>query len=96
MRAVNIADLKNNLSRYLNEVRGGAEVLVKDRNKPIARIVPLMAEDGDDSELMELMAAGKARHPQSDDALPKTFWSGGLPKASVDLIGLLREDRDAR
>ena len=96
MRAVNIADLKNNLSRYLNEVRGGAEVLVKDRNKPIARIVPLMAEDDDDAGLMALIAAGKARHPRSDDPLPKAFWSGPLPKASVDLIDLLREDRDAR
>ena len=96
MRAVNIADLKNNLSRYLNEVRGGAEVLGKDRNKPIARIVPLMAEDDDEAELMELIAAGSARLPRNVGPLPKAFWSGPLPKASVDLIDLLREDRDAR
>lgn len=96
MRAVNIADLKNNLSRYLNEVRRGAEVVVKDRNKPFARIVPLAAEEDDAAELMELIAQGNARLPRSDDPLPKSFWSESLPKASVDLMDLLREDRDAR
>ena len=61
MRAVNIADLKNNLSRYLNEVRAGSEVVVKDRNKPIARIVPLTVEGDDEAELLELFADGSAR-----------------------------------
>ena len=96
MRAVNIAELKNNLSRYLNEVRGGAEVVVKDRNKPIARIVPLGAIEHDQAELMELVAAGSARLPQSSNPLPKAFWTAPLPKASVDLTDLLRQDRDAR
>jgi prevent-host-death family protein len=35
-----IADLKNNLSRYLSLVRKGGEIIVLDREKPIARIVP--------------------------------------------------------
>jgi len=96
MRAVNIADLKNNLSRYLNEVRRGGEVVIKDRNNPIARIVPLAAQEDDEAELMELVAAGSAKLPRSDDPLPKAFWSEPLPKTSVDLIDLLREDRDAR
>ena len=95
MRAVNIADLKNNLSRYLNEVRRGAEVVIKDRNKPIARIVPLAADD-DETELMELIAQGSARLPRSVDPFPKAFWSEPMPKASVDLVDILREDRDGR
>jgi antitoxin (DNA-binding transcriptional repressor) of toxin-antitoxin stability system len=33
--------LKNNLSRYLEHVRGGGSVLVLDRDQPIARLVPL-------------------------------------------------------
>src|SRR5262245_56424930 len=41
MKTVNIAELKNRLSLYLNEVRAGHEVLVRDRNTPIARIVPI-------------------------------------------------------
>ena len=85
MRAVNIADLNNNLRGYLDEVLGGAEVLVKDRNKPIARIVPLTAEGGDEAELMELIAAGIARLPRNNDPLPGSFWSDPLPKTRVDL-----------
>lgn len=96
MRSVNIADLKNNLSRYLNEVRRGGEVVIKDRNNPIARIVPLSAHDDEEAELMELVVAGSATPPKSDDPLPKSFWSERLPKASVDLNELVREDRDAR
>src|SRR5437764_983725 len=48
MRTVNIADLKNNLSAYLERVRAGEELLVKDRNRPVAKLVPLMS--GDDPE----------------------------------------------
>jgi prevent-host-death family protein len=95
MRAVNIADLKNNLSRYLNEVRRGAEVVVKDRNKPIARIVPLSADEDYETELMELISHGSARLPRSYDPLPKSFWTEPMPKTSVDLLDLLRKDRDA-
>lgn len=36
----NIATLKNNLSRYLKSVQAGEEVIVLDRETPIARIVP--------------------------------------------------------
>lgn len=76
--------LEEYLSRYLNEVRRGAEILVKDRNKPIARIVPLAAQEDDEAELMELIAAGSARLPKSTDPLPKFFWREALPKTSVD------------
>src|SRR5262245_20633619 len=40
MNNVKIAILKNSLSRYLALVRDGAEVVVLDRETPIARIVP--------------------------------------------------------
>ena len=41
MKRAKIADLKNNLSRYLDHVRGGGSVLILDRDRPIAEIVPL-------------------------------------------------------
>lgn len=43
MQSVNIADLKNNLSRYLARVREGAELTVLDRDTPVARILPFAA-----------------------------------------------------
>ena len=41
MKKAKIAHLKNNLSRYLEHVRGGGSVLVLDRDQPVARLVPL-------------------------------------------------------
>ncbi len=41
MKKAKIAILKNNLSRYLAHVRGGGSVLVLDRDRPVARLVPL-------------------------------------------------------
>jgi len=40
MKRAGIAALKNNLARYLDQVRGGESILVMDRNRPVAQIVP--------------------------------------------------------
>lgn len=37
---VKIAELKSHLSEYLRSVRNGGEIVVKDRETPIVRIVP--------------------------------------------------------
>lgn len=42
MRRVKIAELKDRLSEHLRAVEKGAEVVVTDRDRPIARIVPLL------------------------------------------------------
>ena len=57
MTKAGIADLKNNLSRYLAFVRGGGEVVVFDRETPIARIVPFASH-----------TAGAGRAGAGDDA----------------------------
>ena len=44
MRQAKIANLKNNLSRYLEHVRRGGSVIVLDRDRPVARLVPLPHE----------------------------------------------------
>ena len=44
MATVSISELKANLSRYLREVRRGGEVQVLDRGRPVARLVPTVAE----------------------------------------------------
>ena len=38
--AVRIAEFKNNLSRYLRSAQKGHEFVIKDRETPIARLVP--------------------------------------------------------
>jgi prevent-host-death family protein len=41
MRRVGVAELKDQLSKVLRAAEDGAEVEVTDRNRPIARIVPV-------------------------------------------------------
>lgn len=41
MIRVKIAELKDNLSRHLRAVERGGEVVVTDRDRPIAKIVPM-------------------------------------------------------
>jgi len=61
---VNVAELKNNLSHYLRQVRQGNEITIKDRNRVIARIVPAASSDDYDEELLELAAQGKVKLPE--------------------------------
>lgn len=46
MKSVKIAELKDRLSEHLRAVEQGDEVIVTDRNRPIARIVPLARARG--------------------------------------------------
>ncbi len=64
MQSVNIAELKNNLSQYLRQVREGNEIAVRDRNRVIARIVPAAPRSDYDEDLLELSAQGKIRLPE--------------------------------
>jgi prevent-host-death family protein len=63
MRSVNVAELKNKLSKYLTFARSGEEVVIRDRNLPVAKLVPFSAEDAEEQELA-LVAAGKLRLPK--------------------------------
>lgn len=63
MRSVNVAELKDQLSKYLTFAKGGEEIVIRDRNLPVAKLVPFSAEGADEQEL-KLVAAGKLRLPK--------------------------------
>ncbi len=58
---VGIRDLKNSLSRYIERVRQGEEVIVTDRGRPVARLSSL---DQSSDWLAELVASGAVRPPK--------------------------------
>ena len=66
MKKAGIAALKNNLSRYLDQVKSGETILVMDRNQPVAQIVPLPSAArgvvSDDDRLSRLERKGLIRH----------------------------------
>jgi antitoxin (DNA-binding transcriptional repressor) of toxin-antitoxin stability system len=84
MRTVNIGVLKNQLSAYLQLVRKGEEVVVRDRKRPIARILPFalpLPPEGDhDAEVAYLIATGQARAPKQEMDW-EAFWA--LPRPTV-------------
>lgn len=59
---VGVRDLKNNLSRYLDRVQRGDEIIVTDHGKPVAR---LSAVDEPTDRLAALVASGAVRPPKS-------------------------------
>lgn len=62
-------DLKNNLSRYLDLVAGGTEIIVTERGKPVAKLTSLEQER---DPLQELIDEGLVRPPiRPDRTLPK-------------------------
>lgn len=93
MKSVNIAELKNRLSWYLNEVRAGEEILVRDRNLPIARIVPLQLSPDQDAELLALAAQGKLRLGEGE--LDESFWDLPAPRVPAEVLRrVIEEERD--
>ena len=96
MKTTAISELKAHLSEYLNQVKSGDEVLVTDRGKPVARIVPIFSKtrSRDSFSMMEkegLIKLGSGK-------LPKDFWS--MPRADdphgLVLKALLEERENGR
>jgi prevent-host-death family protein len=84
MRSVKIAELKDHLSEHLRAVEQGSEVLVTDRNRPIARIVPVLAS-------VEL---GMKPPTVPFEAVRKLVWPPARWRlGSADLLDAERADR---
>jgi prevent-host-death family protein len=83
MQSVNVATLKNNLSRYLAAVKKGKEIVVTSHRHPIARIVPA-------EEQLEDLEIIPARKPVSSLKKVKGI------KLDVDLVADLLADRRRR
>ncbi len=92
MRSANIADLRNHLTQYLQEVRAGEEIIVRDRQRPIAKIVPFTVDD-DDADDAALVAGGLMR--KGSGAIPPSFWNARRPRVAVKVaVAAVSADRD--
>jgi prevent-host-death family protein len=81
MRSVNIAELKNRLSAYITYAKAGETIVIRDRNTPVARLVPFVADDGLSEEERGLVADGILRPGRRPRDLSR-LWS--MPEAKVD------------
>lgn len=92
---VKVSELKNRLSHYLRQVRGGATLLVCDRDHVIARIEPAggadLVADDDTQWLDDLERCGTIRRAVAP--LPRA-WLARRPKIRADVVKALLAERD--
>ena len=81
MKSVGIAELKARLSEHLKSVRKGRTLTVLDRDTPVARIVPYVAEP---------LEVRRATRRLRDLKLPPR------PSTPTDSLSILVEDRRRR
>jgi prevent-host-death family protein len=79
MRSVNVAELKNRLSTYLSYAKSGEVIVIRDRNLPVAKLIPFTPADASEEELA-LVAAGAMRLPEKPLDLDR-LWK--MPRATV-------------
>ena len=96
MRSTAVSKLKATLSEQLARVKAGEEVIVTERGKPIAKIVPMGQASGQSAHMLELARAGLVRI--GTGKLPTKFWKLSRPqdKRGLGLKSLLDERADGR
>ncbi|MCG6988585.1 MAG: type II toxin-antitoxin system prevent-host-death family antitoxin [Gemmatimonadetes bacterium] len=77
MRKTSISILKAHLSRYLDAVKAGEEVIVTERGRPVARLTGVLDLDAPTARVAQLVREGRMRAPM--DAAPADAQKGGLP-----------------
>ena len=88
-RTVGVAELRQNLSRYLRRVSKGERLLVTDRNRPVAELGPPPTAG---SGLDRLIAQGKVIRP-TRRGLPEALPMDGDPRALSRAIDEIRGER---
>ncbi|MHB1129809.1 MAG: type II toxin-antitoxin system Phd/YefM family antitoxin [Ilumatobacteraceae bacterium] len=61
---VGVRELKNQLSRYIDQVRDGKEVIVTEHGRPVARLTMLTEQDDRLQRLIESGAVRPALKPK--------------------------------
>jgi prevent-host-death family protein len=94
MKTAGVSELKARLSEYLNQVKAGMEVLITDRGKPVARLVPISRSKDLKESLVRMEKQGLIR--LGSGKLPKDFWRMDRPDDPRGLVlKALLEEREA-
>lgn len=77
MLVLSVSELKAQLSEHLRHVRQGEVVIITDRGRPVARLVPIEATDRWEDDLRAVLEAGQLR--PGTGSLPEDLWTAELP-----------------
>jgi prevent-host-death family protein len=96
MKTAAISKLKAHLSDFLNQVKAGTEVLITDRGKPVARLVPILRTKVTGEALSRMEKQGLIK--LGSGKLPKDFWTLPRPEDPKGLVlkALLEEREEKR
>jgi prevent-host-death family protein len=91
-----VAKLKAHLSKFLDFVKAGDEIVVTERGNPIARIVPFTDTASGDERIRALARAGLIRLGMK--AIPDSCWTteGPADPEGRSLAHLLAERAEGR
>lgn len=95
-RRCGIREAKTNLSSLVKELRTGREIVITDRGRPVAKLVPVEADELSlDEWLVDLERRGWIEPGASEKAQARTIPEPirGVPIGRAHAI--LREDRDS-
>mgnify|MGYP005837589365 CR=1 FL=1 len=84
MKIAAVSKLKAYLSEYLNQVKAGNEVLITDRVKPVARLVPVLRTKPTKESMTRMEKQGLLK--LGSGKLSKDFWSLPMPEDPNGLV----------
>jgi prevent-host-death family protein len=98
MKTAKISELRDRLSRYIDHVRAGGRVLILDRNRPVAEIVPVGTSGGDGSATDEGRMAALEREGllrKGSGSIPTDILRGSGSGQRARVLDALLEEREA-
>ena len=90
---IGLREANQQFSRLMKAVRGGKEVLLTERGRPLAVVRPIRGGDETESIIQRLETAGFLRPASRSGVLPP--WRSRLVRG-VPVSQTVREERDSR
>ena len=96
MQSAAVSEIKASLSEYLGKVKAGEEIMITERGRPIARIIPLRRDQQVAGQLEHLEKRGLVKI--GSGGLPNDLWSMDRPldTGAAGLAVLLEEREGGR
>ncbi len=89
---IGLREANQRFSTLMKVVRGGEEVTLTDRGRPVARIIPITSREDGDAAIQRMVAAGLLRPATKPWRMP-AFVPRPIRGASV--AQAIREERDS-
>jgi prevent-host-death family protein len=95
VKRASISEVKNGLSAYVDLVRAGETVVITDRGRPVAQLVPAAHSKSADVDERRAILEGRGVLLRAAARAGKGFLDRlpPLPKAEGDVLGALLEER---